>query len=911
MQLSATPPKFSRSTIRTTGRASPVRLLLIVVATVFLAEAIVMALLSDRHPVTTVLAALLDSLLVFPALYFFVLRPLQNYVAERKKAESRLAKSTELLDRLFSISHLLLAYMDPQFNFIRVNRAYADADQKSPEEFIGRNHFEMFPHAENEEIFRRVVETGEPHFAFAKPFDCSSAPDRSVSYWDWSLIPVKESDGRVEALILSLVDVTERKKAEMALTENEALLRKVLEALPVGVWILNREGRIVQANPASKEIWGGVRFVGIEDFGQYKGWWLSSGKLIEPRQWSAARAILNGDSSSGEEIEIEAFDGKRKIILNSAAPLFNANGEVIGAIVVSRDITQGKQTEQQIRRSNRELAALNAVSTVLSSSLDISQVLHSLKDSMTGQASFPAGIIYAYEAASQELELQLCWGLRNSPPSPGTRFPVQSYPFREALQEKVSVLSAEQLRRADEAFEWSGAFPSGCGERLCIPLVAHGEIHGLMELASDAEVAEDDSEQHRYFEAIGQMMGIAIHNARLFAREQKARRTAEVLRQAGLALTQSLDMAVVMDALLDAIGRLVPYDSASIILVEDEDHLVVHAARGCDWAGRLGSRVAFDREKDQPLEQLIAGRQGKVLADVSPDLACKLTPCSESTRSWLGVPFVAGDNVIGLCGLGKGETGFYTAEHLQLAEALASQAAVAVQNAWLFAQLRQSRERLQTLSHRLVEIQENERGYVARELHDEAGQVLASLMLGLRLLGRHAREPEAIIAGIDELRGMVDGVLENLHRLAMNLRPASLDHLGLEVALRQHLETVADLNNLTAQMETVGMDLRLPKEIEVALYRIVQEALANVVRHAHATRVDILLKRDDGKVVAVVEDNGTGFDEAVASNSGRLGLFGMRERAEMLGGCLLVECGRSGGTTISVEVPCGDSHRDC
>jgi len=889
------------------NHASPVRLLLIVIATVFLVEATVMAVLSDRHPITSLLAALLDSVLVFPALYFFLLLPLQRYLAERNKAEARLAKSTELLDRLFSITHLMLAYMDPQFNFIRVNRAYAEADEKTPDEFIDRNHFEMFPNSENEAIFRRVVETGEPHFAFAKPFEYALAPGRSVSYWDWSLVPIKDSDGRAEALILSLLNVTERKKAEAALVENEALLRKVLEALPVGVWILNKDGVIVQANPASVEIWGGVRFVGIEDFGQYKGWWLDTGKLIEPLEWSAARAILKGESSSGEEIEIEAFDGERKIIQNSAAPLFKADGTVIGAIVVSRDITQRKQAEQQVQRSNRELAALNAVSTVLSSSLDMSQVLHSLKDSMTAQAKFPAGTIYSYDAAAQQLELQLSWGL-NPTPSPGSRLPVESYPFRQALQSR-KVLTTEQTNIANRNAGVEVTFPPVCRGRVCIPLVAHGDVQGLMELCDVTRAAEADHELFRYFEAIGQMMGIAIYNARLFAGEQKARQTAEVLRQAGLALTQSLDMAVVMDAMLDVIGRLVPYDCASIILVEDDDHLVVHAARGCDCTERIGCRILIDREDNEPLEQLISGKEAKVFTDLSPELARKLTPCNITTRSWLGVPFVAGEHVIGLCGLGKVHAGFYTPEHMQLAQALAGQAAVAVQNAWLFAQLRDSRERLQTLSHRLVEVQENERGYVARELHDEAGQVLASLMLGLRLLGRHAHEPEAIMSGIDELKGMVDGVLENLHRLAMNLRPASLDHLGLEVALRQHLETIADRNDLTAQMETVGMDLRLPKDIEVALYRIVQEALANVVRHSHATRVDLLLKRDDGKVVAVVEDNGVGFSEEVASNSGRLGLFGMRERAEMLGGHLLVECGRSGGTTVSVEVPCGDSHR--
>ncbi|RPJ87517.1 MAG: GAF domain-containing sensor histidine kinase [Acidobacteria bacterium] len=321
--------------------------------------------------------------------------------------------------------------------------------------------------------------------------------------------------------------------------------------------------------------------------------------------------------------------------------------------------------------------------------------------------------------------------------------------------------------------------------------------------------------------------------------------------------------------------------------------------------------IILDREKDSLIEQVLASRQGRILASVSPDTAWKLSPCNASTRSWLAVPFVAGDNVIGLFGLGKMQPDFYTAEHLQLVEALASQAAVAVQNAWLFAQLRTGRERLQTLSRQLVEVQENERGYIARELHDEAGQVLTSLMVGLRLLERDVQDPRAIIDGIAKLKGLVENVLDALHRLAMDLRPASLDYLGLDAALRQHLETIADRNQLTVEIETVGMDVRLPKDMEVALYRIVQEALANVVRHAQATRVDVLLERRADKLVAMVEDDGVGFNEETALNSGRLGLFGMRERAEMLGGTLTIECGRTGGTTLLVEVPYGNPNPDC
>jgi signal transduction histidine kinase len=121
------------------------------------------------------------------------------------------------------------------------------------------------------------------------------------------------------------------------------------------------------------------------------------------------------------------------------------------------------------------------------------------------------------------------------------------------------------------------------------------------------------------------------------------------------------------------------------------------------------------------------------------------------------------------------------------------------------------------------------------------------------------------------------------------------------------VEAVSDKHGLVVQFETVGFDDRLPSDVETALYRIVQEALTNVIRHAQATRVDVLLEQRGDKLIVIVEDNGVGFDPFAAMQSGRLGLFGMRERIEMLAGTLVLESAAGAGTTLLVEVPYGDS----
>jgi signal transduction histidine kinase len=262
------------------------------------------------------------------------------------------------------------------------------------------------------------------------------------------------------------------------------------------------------------------------------------------------------------------------------------------------------------------------------------------------------------------------------------------------------------------------------------------------------------------------------------------------------------------------------------------------------------------------------------------------------------------NEVIGYLTLDSQELGAYGLVEAELAQAFANQAAVAIHNARLFEEVSLGHKRLQSLSHSLVQAQETERRRVARELHDEAGQALTSLIVGLRLLEKEVDQPELIAARVAELKRTTDGVLENLHRLAMDLRPASLDHLGLIPALRQYLHTFGSQYGLLLQFETVGLDdHRLPPLIEINLYRIVQEALTNVVRHAKATQADVLLERRENQIITIIEDNGIGFDPETRSQSGRLGLLGMRERAEMMDGHLLVESTPSGGTTIYVEIP--------
>jgi len=315
----------------------------------------------------------------------------------------------------------------------------------------------------------------------------------------------------------------------------------------------------------------------------------------------------------------------------------------------------------------------------------------------------------------------------------------------------------------------------------------------------------------------------------------------------------------------------------------------------------LGMR--FDLPESSFVLPLLRQRQTISLPDVLQLPETNFFKTHSHIRSWLGIPLLAGEQVIGVCGLEHSTPGYFSQADQQWAESVTALAAAAVHNAWLYEQVQENRARLRALSRRLVEVQEQERFHIARELHDEAGQGLASVMVGLRLIERDSTDTAAVIARCQEVKQIADEVLENLHRLSMDLRPAALDHLGLVAALRQHAEMVSDLHKLPVQFAVVGSIERMGDETETAIYRIVQEALTNIVRHAQATRVDVLLERRGDNLVVVVEDNGVGIDQTHA-HSDQLGVVGMHERAEMLGGQITIESAPGKGTTVYLEVPC-------
>lgn len=214
------------------------------------------------------------------------------------------------------------------------------------------------------------------------------------------------------------------------------------------------------------------------------------------------------------------------------------------------------------------------------------------------------------------------------------------------------------------------------------------------------------------------------------------------------------------------------------------------------------------------------------------------------------------------------------------------------------------RERLREVARRSLRAAEEERKRIARELHDETAQTLAALLLRIRVArGRPGAEP--LLPLLDEMRSEIGEALEGVRRFARGLRPPALEELGLAPALESHARALAEATGTEIALEAAALDGMLSPEAELALYRIVQEALSNVVRHADARQVSVRLAVGRGAVVATVEDDGRGFTatEEMRSEGGGLGLFGMRERAAYLGGAVEIRSQPGSGTVVRAEIP--------
>ena len=392
------------------------------------------------------------------------------------------------------------------------------------------------------------------------------------------------------------------------------------------------------------------------------------------------------------------------------------------------------------------------------------------------------------------------------------------------------------------------------------------------------------------------------------AEDQLQKRFSEInaIYQSAQQLHKLLPSAALSAVIIHTLEEILGYEYGAVLLIDKDTKQLVPFAISAQ--GRGADFIEQDRQhilsRSVQISHGITGwvaehGQSLRLGNVRQD--ARYYAMRENIQSELCVPLGIGDQVIGVINVESVRPDAYTENDQRVLETVAAQIAVAIQNARLLEETRLNRDRLAELSRQLVETHEQESRAIGRELHDQIGQMLTALQLTLEIVP-HLPPPLAA-QKIAQARELVSELMGRVSALSLTLRPPMLDDLGLIPALLWRVNRYQEESGIAVEFKHSGVEgNRYESEVETTAYRIIQEALTNVARHAQATRVRVALHAGDGQMEIQIEDNGRGFDPEVALTQNR-GLSGIRERAGLLGGSFRVESQKGKGTRKWIQLP--------
>ncbi len=532
--------------------------------------------------------------------------------------------------------------------------------------------------------------------------------------------------------------------------------------------------------------------------------------------------------------------------------------------------------------------ALVEAGIALSSELSLDALLQKLVETsakLTGARYAAIGVL---DASGQRLERFLTTGIDEE-----TRHALGDLPTGRGIL-GVLIHDAHPLRLHDlHEDPRSVGFPPGHPTMqtfLGVPVSLRGVAYGNLYLTEKADGADFDEEDEAAVVLLAAQAAVAVENARLYETATRWGAQLESMNEVMNALVTEADLETLLALVAENLRELI---AARVVLIAlpRGDSLRIAAISGRD-------AVAFRELELGPRSKtariLARGRSERIDSVLEDPEVDQTATRRLAVRTAIYVPLLVRNEAIGVIVAHDkaGADARFSEEDLRLAEFFASRAAVAVE-------LRQrvARDALA----RIVTAQELERRRLARELHDETGQALTSILLGLRGL-EEAKDQESLRAAVGEVRDLVRSTLQDVRRLAVELRPKALDDFGLVAALERLTDSFAEQTGIGVEFVPNLPDGRLPPDIETALYRIVQESLTNVVKHARASNVSVVLTRKYDSVSVVVEDDGVGFEPARQHGDG-IGLVGMRERVDLLGGRVTIESRPGAGATFVAEVP--------
>ena len=388
-----------------------------------------------------------------------------------------------------------------------------------------------------------------------------------------------------------------------------------------------------------------------------------------------------------------------------------------------------------------------------------------------------------------------------------------------------------------------------------------------------------------------------------------------IMAEIGRIISSTLNIDDVYERFAEKVCELIPFDRITIHILNPRENTIRPAySTGIEVV--YPSRVTTIHLAGTLAEEAIRTRTTKLiqiedLKKVKDMVPALLPNFQAGIRLLMAIPLISKDEVIGVLHLQSTRPNAYGEKDLRLAERVANQIAGAIVNAQLFVerkqteeQLRSSKEQLRALSAHLQSIREEERTLIAREIHDELGQELTGLKMDLSwLIKRLSAGQEQLVKKVESMLKLIDTTIQSVRRISTKLRPGVLDDLGLTAAIEWQAQDFQTRTMIQCEFRSNLKEVDLDRDRSTTIFRILQETLTNVARHASATRVNIYLNEAAASLVLIVVDNGRGITEKEILDAKSLGLLGMRERALVFGGEVKISGAPGKGTTITLKIP--------
>ncbi|MBV5314550.1 MAG: PAS domain S-box protein [Prolixibacteraceae bacterium] len=815
--------------------------------------------------------------------------------------------------------------------YVDANSAAAKITGYTREELLSMNLQQLVPEDSLKiaaDHFSNVVNEGfaAAEFAFIRK-------DGTRGYW--SVDAVKLSN---HSFLGFVVDTSERKRAEEALWQSEHLLKTIMELLPIGVWVLNEKGEITMGNVAAQKIWAGIKYIGIDDFGEYKGWWLKTGKLIEPEEWSGTRAIKKGEASIEEEIKIECFDGTNKIIYNSTVPLFNNEGKVSGAIVTNQDISERKKSEEILIENEHLFRVSQAAARIGSYIIDL----------VSGSARVSSGIYDIFGFDENNTDTSQVWDLLIQLDSNVDFFDRIK---QMEINNKISFDHEYKIVRNNDGIEcWVHRLGELEFDDKQRPIKLIGTIQDITARKQAEEVIFKLNQELevRVNERTSELLKA---NAYLQQAEEKYRTVADYTygwefwtdpngnffycspsceRITGYPPSDFLQNPQLLydiiypadlnyykchkqkeekgkDGNLEVNYRIVRADGA----IRWIGHVCqsIYNERG-ELIGNRGSNRDITERKN--MEQLVKTSNQKYKL-LSENVSDGIFICRDDSFEYVNK---AMSNIFGydeneLIGLKLAQlvmpdyldeldvihsikTPINQARNIELECIKKDLSVVFVEFLLNYVanerviygvvhDITEKKQIQKNIVKAIILTEEKERAYFSKELHDGLGPLLSTIKLYLQWSERAntSQRREEIIRQAEDI---IEDALATVKEISNKLSPHLLTNHGLSSAIQSFVGKVEQSSGLRIDFVS-DVKRRLGDEIEAAIYRAVIECINNTIKHAEASTISIMLSDADSQLHLHYRDDGKGFDldETLSVKKG-LGLFNLQNRVHTIGG---------------------------